>query len=49
VRAGHAKVRVVHKDGSGGGGAFTWPWLLALLSLVAARVANPQPKPAIVS
>ncbi|HEY8052024.1 MAG: rhombotarget lipoprotein [Steroidobacterales bacterium] len=37
VRAGRANVHVVHKDGrAGGGGAFTWPWLLALLSLVAA-------------
>jgi rhombotail lipoprotein len=36
VRAGHANVRVVHKDGSGGG-AFTWPWLVALLPPVVAR------------
>jgi rhombotail lipoprotein len=37
VRTGHANVRVVRKDGSGGG-AFTWPWLLALLPLAAARM-----------
>ena len=37
VRAGRAKVRVVRRDGSGGG-AFTWPWLLALLALAAAQV-----------
>jgi rhombotail lipoprotein len=37
VRAGHANVRVVHKDGAGGSGALTWPWLLALLPFVAAR------------
>jgi len=37
VRAGHANVRVVRKDGSGGG-AFTWPWLLALLAVAVARV-----------
>ena len=37
VRTGHANVRVVRKDGSGGV-AFTWPWLLALLPAAAARV-----------
>jgi rhombotail lipoprotein len=37
VHAGHANVRVVRKDGSGGG-AFTWPWLLALLPVAAARL-----------
>jgi len=38
VRAGHANVRVVHKGGiSGGSGAFTWPWLVALLGLAASR------------
>ena len=38
VRAGHANVRVVHKDGSSGGaGAFSWQWLLILLPLVAWR------------
>ena len=38
VRAGHANVRVVHKGGaSGGGGALTWPWLVALAGLVAVR------------
>ena len=37
VHAGRANVRVVRKDGSGGG-AFTWPWLLALLPAAAARV-----------
>jgi hypothetical protein len=38
VRAGHANVRVVHKDGSrGGAGAFSWQWLLVLLALVAWR------------
>jgi rhombotail lipoprotein len=38
VRAGHANVRVVHKDGSSGGaGAFSWQWLLVLLALVAWR------------
>jgi rhombotail lipoprotein len=37
VRTVHANVRVVRKDGSGGG-AFTWPWLLALLPLTAARM-----------
>jgi rhombotail lipoprotein len=35
VRAGHAAVHVVHKDGSkGGAGAFSWPWLFALLPLL---------------
>jgi rhombotail lipoprotein len=38
VRAGHANVRIVRKDGSGGG-AFTWPWLLALFVAAAARAA----------
>jgi rhombotail lipoprotein len=42
VRAGRASVKVVHRDGSGGG-AFTWPWLLALLALVAARVLAVRP------
>jgi len=37
VRAGHANVQVVRKDGSGGGGAMSWPWLLILLPVVAAR------------
>ena len=37
VRAGHADVHIVRKDGSGGG-AFSWPWLLALLPVAAARV-----------
>jgi rhombotail lipoprotein len=36
VRAGRAKVHIVHRDGSGGG-AFTWPWLAVLVPLVAAR------------
>jgi rhombotail lipoprotein len=35
VRSGRARVAVVHK--SGGGGAFTWPWLLALAPLVLRR------------
>jgi rhombotail lipoprotein len=35
VRAGHATVHVVHKDGSkGGAGALSWPWLLLLLPLL---------------
>jgi rhombotail lipoprotein len=35
VRAGHANVQVVHKDGSkGGAGAFSWAWLVGLLPLV---------------
>lgn len=34
VRAGHANVRVVHR-GAGGGGALTWPWLVALMGLAA--------------
>lgn len=35
VRAGHANVQVVHKDGSkGGAGAFSWGWLAALLPLL---------------
>jgi rhombotail lipoprotein len=39
VRAGHANVRVVHRDGtSGGAGAFTWPWLMPLLGLAALRM-----------
>jgi rhombotail lipoprotein len=38
VRAGHANVQVVHKDGSrGGAGAFSWGWLLALVPLLAWR------------
>jgi rhombotail lipoprotein len=40
VRAGHANVHVVHRDGSavsGGAGAFTSPWLALLLPLVLAR------------
>jgi rhombotail lipoprotein len=38
VRAGHANVRVVHKGGgSGGGGALSWPWLVALAGLAARR------------
>lgn len=38
VRAGRANVHLVHQNGgAGGGGAFSWPWLLGLLSLVAAR------------
>jgi rhombotail lipoprotein len=43
VRAGHANVRVVHKDTAtgGGGGAFTWPWLAALLGVVAPRARRP--------
>jgi rhombotail lipoprotein len=35
VRSGHARVAVVAKNG--GGGAFTWPWLLALVPLVLRR------------
>jgi len=41
VRAGKANVRIVsrgglvHTSSSGGGGAFTWGWLLALLPIVA--------------
>lgn len=38
VRAGRANVRVVHKGGAGGGGALTWPWIVALLGVVVARV-----------
>jgi rhombotail lipoprotein len=35
VRAGHANVQVVHKDGSkGGAGAFSWGWLVALVPLL---------------
>src|SRR5215472_11808284 len=37
VRAGRANVRVVHKGDSGGGGAFTWPWIALLFGLVAVR------------
>ena len=38
VRAGHANVQVVHKDGSrGGAGAFSWGWLAALLPLLVWR------------
>jgi hypothetical protein len=37
VRAGRANVRVVHKDGSGGAGAFSAPWLLILPVFAAAR------------
>lgn len=41
VRAGRANVHVVRKDGSaGGGGAFTWPWLLALAGLVTGRLSD---------
>jgi rhombotail lipoprotein len=36
VRAGHANVHVVHKNGSGGG-ALGLPWLIALLPLVLLR------------
>jgi|HubBroStandDraft_2_1064218.scaffolds.fasta_scaffold142746_1 rhombotail lipoprotein len=39
VRAGHANVRVVHKDGSkGGAGAFSVAWLLSLLPVIAWRL-----------
>jgi rhombotail lipoprotein len=38
VRAGRANVRVVHKGGAGGGGALTWPWIVALLGVVVARL-----------
>jgi rhombotail lipoprotein len=39
VRAGRANVRVVHKGGAaGGGGALTWPWLVALSGLAVARM-----------
>ncbi len=35
VRAGHANVQVVHKDGSrGGAGAFSWGWLALLMPLL---------------
>ncbi|MBS0418706.1 MAG: rhombotarget lipoprotein [Proteobacteria bacterium] len=45
VRSGKAAVQVVRKNGAGrpgssgagGGGALSWPWILALLGLVAAR------------
>jgi rhombotail lipoprotein len=37
VRAGRANVRVVHRGTAGGSGAFTWPWLVALLGLAASR------------
>jgi rhombotail lipoprotein len=40
VRAGRANVRIVHKGAAGaagGGGAITWPWLVALAALVAGR------------
>jgi rhombotail lipoprotein len=48
VRAGHANVRVVHKDGSrGGAGALTWGWLLALMPLLVwrARRRTDEPPP----
>jgi rhombotail lipoprotein len=41
VRAGHANVHVVHKGvagTTGGGGELSWPWLVALLGFVVARV-----------
>jgi hypothetical protein len=37
VRTGHANVRIVHRDGSGGG-ACSWPWLLVLAGVAAARI-----------
>jgi rhombotail lipoprotein len=40
VHAGRANVRVVQRagaGGTGGAGAFTWPWLLTLLAVVAVR------------
>jgi rhombotail lipoprotein len=39
VRAGHANVQILHKDGSSGGaGAFSALWLLSLLPLLASRL-----------
>ncbi len=39
VRAGHANLQVVHKDGGkGGAGAFSWGWLVALVPLLVWRV-----------
>jgi rhombotail lipoprotein len=41
VHAGRANVRVVQKGaagGNGGGGALSWPWLVALLGFVGMRV-----------
>jgi rhombotail lipoprotein len=41
VRAGHANVLVVHKDGSkGGAGAFSVVWLLSLLPVLAWRLSR---------
>ena len=40
AKAGQASVRVVRRggaDAAGGAGAFTWPWLMTLLGVVAAR------------
>jgi len=48
VRAGHANVRVLHKGaggGSSGGGALTWPWLVALAGLVAACLRRRRAEP----
>lgn len=39
VRAGHANVQVVHRDGTqGGSGAFSWPWLLPFVAAAMRRV-----------
>jgi len=43
VQAGRANVRVVRRDGTaaaGGGGAFTWPWLMLLVPVTAAVAAR---------
>ena len=42
VRAGHANVRVVHKDGRDGGGALGWAELGFLALLAALRGALPR-------
>ncbi len=49
VHAGKANVRVVNKTGAahstGGGGAFSWPWLMALIPLVLLRVGTARRSP----
>ena len=46
VRSGNAAVQVVHKNDagrSGGGGALSWPFILALLALITfRRIVRPE-------